>query len=113
MLKTLSLALALGFSGAAIAQQAQPGPARPDAKGEGSPAVEQSAAGGASRPRCDFMSREEMQMCQRTKPGDASGVRSSQCDVVGADIIESCLKQQEPVSSHAANELKDPKQQPR
>lgn len=113
MLKTLRLALALGFSGAAIAQQAQPGPVKPDAKGEGSPAVEQSAAVGASRPRCDFMSREEMQMCQRTKPGDASGVRSSQCDVVGADIIESCLKRQEPVPPRATNELKDPKQQPR
>jgi hypothetical protein len=112
MLKTLSLALALGFSGAVIAQQAQPGPANPDAKGEGSAAVAQSAAAGASRPRCDFMSREEMQMCQRTKPGDASGVRSSRCDTVGADVIESCLKQQESVPSRAANESKDP-QQPR
>ena len=49
-------------------------------------------------------------MCQRTKPGDASGVRSSLCDTVGADIIESCLKQQGPVPSNAAGESKDPKQ---
>jgi hypothetical protein len=94
MLKPLSLAVALGFSGVAIAQQAQPGP-----------------AGGASRPSCDVMSREEMQMCQRTKKGDASGVRSSLCDVVGADVIESCLKRPESGSSEAAN--LDQKQRPR
>ena len=76
MLKPLSLAIALGFTGFAIAQQPQPGPAKPDAKAE-SPTSQQSAAGGTSRPSCDFMSREEMQMCQRTKKGDASGVRGA------------------------------------
>jgi len=112
MRKTLVFIVAFGLSGVAIAQQ-QPGPARPDAKAESPAVAETSAAGGGTRPRCDFMSREEMQMCQRTKPGDASGVRSSRCDTVGADVIESCLKQQEPLPSHAANELKEPKQQPR
>jgi len=113
MLKTLGLALALGFSGVAIAQQ-QPRPAKPDVRAESSAGTESSAAGGGSRrPRCDFMSREEMQMCQRTKPGDASGVRSSRCDTVGADVIESCLKQQESVPSDAANEAKEPEQQAR
>ncbi len=86
MLKTLAVAAALGFSGAAIAQQAQPGPAKPDAKGESPTAPESSAAGGTSR---------------------------SACDVVGADIIKGCLKRQESGSSDAANEFKDPKQPPR
>jgi len=111
MLKILVFALALGVSGVAIAQQAQPGSAKPDAKGE-SPTAS-SAAGGASRPRCDFMSREEMQMCQRTKKGDSSGARSGLCDVVAADVIEGCLKQPQSDSSEVANEAKDPKQQPR
>ena len=110
MRKTLVFLVAFGLSGVAIAQQ-QPAPAQPDAKAESPAIADSGAAGGGSRPRCDFMSREEMQMCQRTKPGDASGVRSSQCDVVGADIIESCLERQESVPLHAANESKDPKQQ--
>ena len=112
MRKTLVFIVAFGLSGVAFAQQ-QADSAKPDAKAESPAAADSSAAGGGSRPRCDFMSREEMQMCQRTKPGDASGVRSSQCDVVGADIIESCLKRPESVPLHAANESKDPTQQPR
>jgi hypothetical protein len=34
-----------------------------------------------------------MLMCQATKQGDVSGVRSSQCDIVSANTIERCLKQ--------------------
>jgi hypothetical protein len=47
-----------------------------------------------------------MLMCQATKQGDVSGVRSSQCDVVSANTIERCLKEQESVSSGAANEFR-------
>jgi hypothetical protein len=84
MLKTFALAMLLGLSSAVVAQQAKPG--MPQAQ-QGDPAE-------ASGPRCDFMSREEMLMCQATKQGDVSGVRSSQCDVVSANTIERCLKQQ-------------------
>ena len=84
MLKTFALAILLGLSGTVVAQQAQPGMSQ----------AEQSAATGASGPGCDFMSREEMLMCQATKQGDVSGVRNSQCDVVSANTIERCLKQQ-------------------
>ena len=96
MLKTLVLTVAFGLSGAAIAQQPQPSPAaKPDAKAESAATPESSAAGGASRPRCDFMSAQQ-------------SLRQ-----VGADIIESCLKQPQPAASDATNEVKDPKQQPR
>jgi hypothetical protein len=84
MLKTFAFAMLLGLSSAVLAQQAQPGT---------SPA-QQSDAADESGPRCDFMSREEMLMCQATKQGDVSGVRSSQCDVISANTVERCLKQQ-------------------
>ena len=96
MLQTVILALALAVSGAALAQQKP----EPDPKRE-------SAAAGASSARCDMMSREEMLMCQVTKPDDATGVRSSLCDTVAASTIERCLQQQESVSSDPANEFRD------
>jgi hypothetical protein len=85
MLKTFAFAMLLGLSSAVVAQQqAQPGTSQ----------AQQGDAADASRPSCDFMSREEMRMCQATKQDDVSGVRSSQCDVVSANTIERCLKQQ-------------------
>ena len=103
MLKIVVFSGAIAFSGAAPAQQLQA-----DAKGKAPSGPEQSAAaGGSSALRCDFLSREEMLMCQATKPGDVSGARSSMCDIVSANAIESCLKQQESVSSDPANEFRD------
>jgi hypothetical protein len=43
--------------------------------------------------RCHVMSREEMELCKRTKPGDVSGARSSLCDAMPTSEIESCLQQ--------------------
>ena len=99
MLKTLVFAMALGLSGAALAQQSQP-----EAKHQ---TPDQSAAAGGTGARCDFGSREEMLMCQVTRPGDATGVRSSLCDTVSANIIERCLREQESVSSDPANEFRN------
>jgi hypothetical protein len=99
MVKTFAFAMLLGLSSTVVAQQAQPGMSQ----------AQQSAAADASGPRCDFMSREEMLMCQATKQGDVSGVRSSQCDIVSANTIERCLKQKESVSSGPANEFRDRK----
>jgi hypothetical protein len=102
MLKTLGFVLALGLSGAAVAQQATA-----DAKRQSPNAPEQSAAAGGTGERCDFMSREEMLVCQITKPGDATGVRSTLCDQVSANRIEACLRQQESVGSDPANEFRN------
>jgi hypothetical protein len=102
MLKTFAFGMLLGLSSAVVAQQTQPGmsQAKPESPG---------VSDGASAPRCDFMSREEMLMCQATKQGDVSGVRSSQCELVSANTLERCLKQQESVSSDAANEFREPR----
>ena len=45
------------------------------------------------RQSCDLMSREEMQLCSSTKPGDVSGARSVRCDQLSRATIEACLKQ--------------------
>lgn len=45
--------------------------------------------------RCQLMTREEMELCKRTKPGDVSGARSSQCEVMAASEIEACLRQRQ------------------
>jgi hypothetical protein len=101
MLKTVVFLSAVALSGAALAQQSPS-----DKKAE----QEQSAAAGdSSALRCDFMNREEMLMCQATKPGDVSGVRSTWCDSLGSNVIERCLKEQESVSSDPANEFRDRK----
>lgn len=100
MLKTLFLTVALALSSPALGQQ-------PEVKRESPNTAQQNAAAGGSGARCDFLSREEMLMCQATKPGDASGVRSSLCDEVSANTIEACLRQQESVSSDPANEFRD------
>jgi hypothetical protein len=102
MLKTLVVTMALAFSSPVLAQQ-------PEAKHETANIAKQSAATGGTAARCDIMSREEMLMCQVTKPGDASGVRSSLCDAVSANTIERCLREQESVSSDPANEFRDRK----
>ena len=53
----------------------------------------QSAQTGNTANRCQLMTREEMELCKKTKPGDVSGARSSQCEVLAASEIESCLRQ--------------------
>ena len=45
------------------------------------------------RQTCDLMSREEMQLCLNTKPGDVSGARSVRCDQLARSTIEACLKE--------------------
>jgi hypothetical protein len=75
-----SSAALLALSTAAFAQT--PGPA--------------GATTSGNRDRCDLMSREEMQLCLRTQPGDASGARSSLCDQIARSEIESCLQQGSP-----------------
>ena len=42
---------------------------------------------------CKLMSREEMQVCTITKPGDATGARSVRCDELSQSVIERCLEQ--------------------
>jgi len=50
-----------------------------------------SGAGASASQRCDFMSREDMRMCQVNKPG--ADARSPLCDQVSSHLIESCLQQ--------------------
>lgn len=96
MLKSVIFVVALGASGMALAQQRQ-----------ASDPERESAAAGASSPRCDLMSREEMLFCQSAKQSGASGVRNSVCDSVNAETIERCLVQQESVSSDPVNEFRN------
>ena len=96
MLKSVIVVVALGASSIALAQE------RP-----GTDPERESAAAGASSPRCDVMSREEMLFCQSAPQSGASGVRNSMCDSVNAETIERCLVQQESVSSDPANEFRD------
>lgn len=96
MLKSVIIVAVLGASGVALAQERF-----------GTDPERESAAAGASRPRCDVMSREEMLFCQSAQQSGASGVRNSICDSVNADLIERCLVQQESISSDPANEFKN------
>jgi hypothetical protein len=45
------------------------------------------------RQSCELMSREEMQLCLNTKPGDVSGARSVRCDELPRRTIESCVRE--------------------
>ena len=45
------------------------------------------------RPSCELMSREEMQLCLNTKPGDVSGARSVRCDQLPRRTLEACLRE--------------------
>jgi hypothetical protein len=47
----------------------------------------------AERQSCELMSREEMQLCLNTKPGDVSGARSVRCDELPRRTIESCVRE--------------------
>ena len=96
MWKSLLIVVALGASAIALAQ------ARPGIDPE-----RESAAAGASSPRCDVMSREEMLFCQSAQQSGASGVRNSMCETMNAETIERCLVQQESVSSDPANEFRN------
>ena len=96
MLKSVIIVVALGVSDMALAQE------RPGTEPE-----RESAAAGASSPRCDVMSREEMLFCQAAQQSGASGVRNSMCDSVNPETIERCLVQQESISSDPANEFRN------
>ena len=96
MWKPCLIVAAFGASGIALAQE------RPETDPE-----RESAAAGASSPRCDVMSREEMLFCQSAQRSGASGVRNSICDSVNPETIERCLVQQESVSSDPANEFRN------
>jgi hypothetical protein len=53
----------------------------------------QAAQTGNTANRCQLMTREEMELCKKTKAGNVSGARSSQCEVMAASEIEACLRQ--------------------
>jgi hypothetical protein len=62
---------------------------------------------------CKLMSVEEMQVCQATKPGDATGARSIYCDQVAAAQIDRCLQQaRTPQSTPASGGASAPAREP-
>jgi hypothetical protein len=98
-MKTSFLVLAFGLSGAAWGQQ-QP-----------QPVLQRDSAGaGASGPRCERMSRQEMLFCQTAKQTGARGVRDNLCEAVSAQALERCLIEQESVSSDPRNEFRNRKE---
>ena len=74
MLKFLGIAVLAGMGGLAMAQTAE----RPERW---------------ATSVCDMLSPEEMRVCLATKPGDATGVRSSRCDEIAQHQMEMCLQQ--------------------
>ena len=71
----------------------------------------QSAQTGNTANPCQLMTREEMELCKRTKKGDVSGARSSQCEVLSATEIESCLRQSQTNATAGATGSTSPQPQ--
>jgi hypothetical protein len=71
----------------------------------------QSAQTGNTANRCQLMSREEMELCKKTKAGDVSGARSSQCEVMAASEIEACLRQSQTNAAAGATDSNSPQHQ--